>query len=69
MPLIGRVEEFKDIHKYYTTRPNNPLKKKQSIVAISCKLIRVFYVILSKGIKYNAEKLVNDIKRPELQAA
>lgn len=69
MPLIGRVKEFKDIHEYYTTRSKNPLKKKQSIVAISCKLIRVFYVILSKGIKYNAEKLVNDIKRPELQAA
>ncbi|BDU51057.1 hypothetical protein HLVA_16260 [Haliovirga abyssi] len=69
MPLIGRVEEFKELHEYYTTRAKNPLKKKQSIIAISCKLIRVFYAILKKGIKYNAEKLVNDIKRPELQAA
>lgn len=69
MPLIGKIEEFKELHNYYTTRRNNPLKKKQSIVALSCKLIRIFYVILKKGIKYDAKKLVKDIKRPELQAA
>lgn len=69
MPLIGRVEEFKEIHKYYTTREKNPLKKKQSIIAISCKLIRVFYAILTKGIKYSASKLVTDIRRPEVQQA
>jgi transposase len=69
MPLIGKVEEFKDLHSYYTTRQKNPLKKKQSIVALSCKLIRVFYAILTKGIKYDAKKLVGDIRRPELKAA
>ncbi len=69
MPLIGKVEEFKDLHMYYTTRPKNPLKKKQSIVALSCKLIRVFYAILTKGIEYDAKKFVGDIRRPELKAA
>ena len=41
IPLIAKNPEFKSLHEYYTTRANNPLKKKQSVIAISCKLIRV----------------------------
>ena len=44
-------------------RANNPLKKKQSVIAISCKLIRVFYAILAKGVTYDAQKLISDILR------
>lgn len=36
---------------------NNALKKKQSIVEISCKLIRVIYAIQKNGIKYESEKV------------
>lgn len=70
MPLVSRNEEFKEIHRYYTTRSINPLKKKQSLITISCKLIRVFYAILTKGIRYDAQKMMRDIKRPvEYKAA
>ena len=41
IPLIAKNPEFKSLHEYYTTRANNPLKKKQSVIAISCKLMRV----------------------------
>ena len=51
------------MHEYYTTRVNNPLKKKQSVIAISCKLIRVFYAILAKGVTYDAQKLISGIHR------
>ncbi len=30
---------FKEIHAYYTTRPQNPLKKMQSVITVACKLI------------------------------
>ncbi len=69
MPLVGKNEEFKSIHHYYTTRKNNPLKKKQSLIAITCKLIRVFFAILTKNEVYDSERLLNDIKRPEPLAA
>lgn len=64
MPLVSKNMEFKEIHRYSTTRSENPLKKKQSLVAISCKLIRIFYAILTKGIRYDGTKLMLDIKRP-----
>lgn len=34
MPMIAKNDEFKTLHRYYTTRAENPLKKKQSIVAL-----------------------------------
>ena len=49
--VIGKNPEFKSIHEYYLTRAKNPLKKMQSVIAIACKLIRVFYTILTKGSK------------------
>ena len=48
--LIGKNPEFKEIHNYYLTRDKNPLKKMQSVIAVACKVIRVFYMMLTKGI-------------------
>lgn len=63
--LIGYNEEFAEIHHYYTTREHNPLKKIQSVVAVACKVIRVFYAILSKGTEYDGSKMIADIVRPQ----
>ena len=63
IPLIATNPEFRILHEYYTTRAVNPLKKKQSVIAISCKLIRVFYAILAKGAEYDGQKMLSDIHR------
>ena len=60
---------FKEIHSYYRTREKNPLKKMQSVIAVACKLIRIFYMILTKGADYDGRKMLNDIVRPEIQPA
>ena len=52
----------------FIIQDHNPLKGKQSKVALCCKLIRVFYAILTKGVEYDSEKLMSDIVRPELSA-
>lgn len=67
--LIGKNPEFREIHEYYRTRKENPLKKMQSVVAVACKILRIFYKILTTGVAYDAEKLMGDIKRPQLQTA
>lgn len=63
LSLVKSNSEFHALHRYYTTREVNPLKKKQSIVAVSCKLLRVFFAIATKGCAYDAEKLLADIHR------
>lgn len=64
---VSHAEEFKELHVYYTTRKGNPLKKMQSLIVIACKILRVIYTILTKGIKYDPGKLLSDIKRPAQQ--
>ena len=66
---VSHADEFKQLHEYYTTRSNNPLKKMQSVIAVACKLIRIFYMILTKGADYDGRKMLNDIVRPEIQPA
>lgn len=65
MPLVCNNPEFKSLHYYYTTRSNNPLKKKQSLIALCCKLIRILFAIGTKLVPYNAKKLVDDIYHPQ----
>ena len=67
--LIARNEEFKEVHLYYRNRKENPLKKMQSVIAVACKVLRIFYTILTKGVTYDGAKMMQDIKRPQMLAA
>ena len=64
---VAHAEEFKELHLYYTTRADNPLKKMQSLIVIACKLLRIIYTILKNGTVYDPKKMLMDIKRPEKQ--
>ena len=64
MSVVSKNDEFRELHRYYTSRKINPLKKMQSLIAVACKLIRVFYAILTKGVDYDGQKLLSDIRRP-----
>ena len=58
-PLIARNEEFKEVHRYYRTRKENPLKKMQSVIAVACKSLKEsFYTILTKGVTYDGAKMM-----------
>ena len=61
---VSHDDEFKQLHVYYTTRANNPLKKMQSLIVIACKILRVIYTILKTGTTYDPQKMLKDIKRP-----
>jgi len=61
--LAAKNPEFREIHSYFTSRTKNPLKKKQSIIAMSCKLIRIFHVIATKGCAYDPDRMLADIHR------
>ena len=65
LPLVSQNDEFKMLHTYYTTRAENPLKKKQSLIVIACKLIRVFYALGTKQIEYDGQKLLDDMLRDQ----
>lgn len=61
---MAHSEKFKELHVYYTTRKENPLKKMQLLIVIARKILRVIFTILTKGITYDLKKLLGDIERP-----
>ncbi|CAM3729355.1 transposase [Paenibacillus lactis] len=69
LPMVAKNAEFKALHEYYTKRANNPLKKKQSIVALCGKLIRVLYTLGTKQIRYNPIDVLGPLRQSQLQMA
>ena len=67
--VVAHSEEFKELHVYYTTRAENPLKKMQSLIVIACKLLRIIYTMRKTGVVYDPKKMLRDIKRQEKQEA
>ena len=63
IPLLASNKEFREIYDYYVSRVKNPLKRRQAMIAVSCKLIRVFYAVLTKGKDYDRFKMMSDIHR------
>ena len=60
MPLILHNPAFKQLHEYYTTRPNNPLRKKQSIVVLCGKLLKVLHALCKKKVVFNEHQMMTD---------
>lgn len=61
MPMIRHNEAFRKLHEYYTTRTVNPLRKKQSIVVLCGKLLKVLHGISTKHKAFDAQRMMKDI--------
>jgi transposase len=69
LPLIAQNPAFKALHQYFITRNENPLKKKQSIIALCCKLIRILFAVGKKQIEFDPVRMLNDIPHLRLMKA
>ncbi|MGP9075446.1 IS110 family transposase, partial [Geobacillus thermodenitrificans subsp. calidus] len=49
------------LHEYYTTRPDNPLRKKQSIVVLCGKLLKVLHAVCTKHQAFDVKRMMQDI--------
>lgn len=69
MPMVAKNAEFRELHQHYTTRARNPLKNKQSLILLCCKLIRVIFTLVKKQVAYDPQKMMKDIQRLDLSVA
>ena len=60
MPLILHNPAFKQLHEYYTTRTINPLRKKQSIVVLCGKLLKILHALCKKKTMFNEHQMMTD---------
>lgn len=61
--LMNWNPAFQDVFLYYRNRTRNPLGGMQAKIAVACKEIRVFYVVLQTGREFDEEKFRRDIIR------
>jgi transposase len=54
--LVAVNPEFAALHAHYKTRLNNPLKPKQSLVALCGRLIRILYTLGTRLVPYDPKK-------------
>lgn len=67
IPLLAKNAEFQALHEYYTQRTENPLKKMQSAIALSCRLIRVLFALGRKQVRYDFVKVLGPVHVERLQ--
>ena len=61
MPLIRHNGAFRQLHEYYTTRTVNPLRKKQSIVVLCGKLLKVLHALCRKKVPFDEHQMMQDL--------
>jgi transposase len=67
--MVNCNPEMKALHKHLTTRTKNPLKKKQSLVVVSKKIITVIYSLLKKQATYDPALVLGAVRRELMKAA
>jgi transposase len=67
LPMVAKNEAFKALHRHYTTRSQNPLKKKQSIIALCGKLIRILHTLGTKQREYNAVDVIGPVRQSQIE--
>ncbi|MCZ8538656.1 IS110 family transposase [Paenisporosarcina quisquiliarum] len=61
LPLIQHNPAFKALFDYYTSRPLNPLKKKEAMVVLCGKLLKILHALCNKQIHFNSQHMMKDL--------
>ena len=67
--LMNWNPAFQDVFLYYRNRERRLIGSMQAKIAVACKAIRVFFVIMRTGCDFDEERFRKDILRPEIEAA
>lgn len=67
LPMIRYNTAFRSLYEYYIERPDNPLRKKEAMVVLCGKLLKVAHGLCSKRQMFQADRMMQDL--PIAQAA
>jgi hypothetical protein len=65
--MVAVNDEMKELYRYFKTRPNNSLKKKQALVVISKKIVTVIYNLIKKQTEYQAELVLGEFRKNQIK--
>lgn len=61
--LVAVNPQFQLLHQYYKTRVDNPLKPKQSLIALCGKLIRILFTMGTRHVEYDPVRALGPAHR------
>lgn len=61
LPLIQHNPAFKSLFDYYITRTHNPLRKKEAMVVLCGKLLKILHALCNKQIHFEQKQMMNDL--------
>lgn len=63
---VSKNPQLKILYNHFRTRPQNQLKSKQALIAISNKLVRVMFALIKKNELYNPDLVLGEIRKAQL---
>lgn len=69
MTAAAKNREFRALYEHFKTRPHNPLKGKQALVALACKLLRVLFTLAKRQCTYDPAKALGAWRAEQLGIA
>lgn len=69
LTLVATNPEFKALYHHFCHREENPLKKKQALVAVASKLIRVMFGLIKSKSYYDSSKVISEHQEQKLNFA
>lgn len=66
LPILRNNQAFLKLHQYYTQRQNNPLRKKESMVVLCGKLLKILHALCTKKRRFDGEQMLTDIHSLQL---
>jgi len=69
MILVTRNAQFKALYQHLKTRKENPLKGKQALVAVACKLLRVLFTLAIKKRCYDPAVVLGEFRATQIGLA
>lgn len=67
--IVAHSAEFKALYEHYITRAENPLKRKEALVVIGTKLLRVMFALATQKKMYDATQLLGTYRETQLKTA
>lgn len=67
--LVAKNSAFRALYHYFLTRRQNPLKKKEALIAVGLKLLRVMFKLATAKELYDPSKVLGHYREAQLKAA
>ncbi|UOR11231.1 IS110 family RNA-guided transposase [Halobacillus amylolyticus] len=61
LPLLQNNSIFQELYQYYITRSINPLKKKEAMVVLCGKLLKIFFGLSNHQVHFNEDRMKQDL--------